>query len=339
LISSAFLKTGVAACAVLILVGCATTTGLVSSGARYDPNKPQTFLPGATVDQAKGVAMGAAASKGWSVLQSTDDTLLLQRVLDAAAAEGNLPGASVAPLPPVVQVRSSFFRRDLGVDVVLDAQVVTGRGTEQERSVDFTDNYRQELMQSLASLRQAWSTTGSRVASAIPPLPTSAAAPSSPAAAGAASAGGEAAAVPVASAAATQPVALAGPAGTSAWGPTRFSAPEPEPIPEPVVRLEERSLASAPAPVEEASRPAAPVALAGTAPERSANMLVLNPPTDTGLWSYYAEHYARIRGCDLADGGAVLIEKQNYSETHRVDCAGGRSFLVRCNAGVCRGLR
>ena len=339
MISSAFLKTGVAACAALIVVGCATTTGpvLQPSGARYDPNKPQTFLPGASVDQAKGVAMGAAVSKGWSVLQSTDDTLLLQRMLDAAAAESSLPGASVAPLPPVVQVRSSFFRRDMGVDVVLDAQVVTGRGTEQEKSVDFTENYRGELTQSLASLRQAWDTTGSRVASAIPPLPTSAAPPSTPALAGPASAGGEAAAVPAASAGAKPPAAVAGPAGTSAWGPTRFSAPAPVPLQEPAVRVEDRSLASVPAPVEEASRPAAP--LAGTAPEQSANMLVLSPPTDAGLWSYYAEHYARIRGCDLADGGAVLIEKQNYSETHRVDCAGGRSFLVRCNAGVCRGLR
>jgi hypothetical protein len=68
-------------------------------------------------------------------------------------------------------------------------------------------------------------------------------------------------------------------------------------------------------------------------------MLVLRQPGDTGIWAYYAEHYARVRGCTLTDGGSVLVEKQNYSETHRVDCEGGRSFLVRCNAGVCRGLR
>jgi hypothetical protein len=68
-------------------------------------------------------------------------------------------------------------------------------------------------------------------------------------------------------------------------------------------------------------------------------MLALNPPSESGVWAYYAEHYARIRGCTLNDQGSELVEKASYSETHRVHCEDGKTFLVRCNAGVCRGLR
>jgi hypothetical protein len=68
-------------------------------------------------------------------------------------------------------------------------------------------------------------------------------------------------------------------------------------------------------------------------------MMALNQPAPTGVWAYYAEHYARVRGCTIAGEGAVLVEKQPDYEMHRVYCEGGQTFLVRCNAGVCRGMR
>jgi hypothetical protein len=349
LISAVTFKTCVGLAAAVLLGGCATTS-FTSGGASYDPNLPRTFLSGADIAQAKGVAMGSAVSKGWTVSRSSADTLVLQRTLNAAAAESVSPGASLAPLPSLVEVRSSFFQRDNGVDVVLDAQVVTGRGTDKEEKLDYTDGYRQELMRSLASLRQAWSQSGWRVASAVPPLSTAAA-----------------------SADASQDSAdslLEDPVPT-AWGSVEaprseaaaqaFDTEAPEPrnaaqTPDPG-GLEEASVAGpdAPAAASVEAEARAPAQLPAPAPaaadvsrveavptsvsEPAPNMLALTRPTDSGVWSYYAEHYARVRGCSPTDGGAVLVEKENYSETHRVDCAGGRSFMVRCNAGVCRSLR
>jgi hypothetical protein len=70
------------------------------------------------------------------------------------------------------------------------------------------------------------------------------------------------------------------------------------------------------------------------------NMLTLSTaPSGTGVWAYYAEHYARVRGCRLAGEGAVLMRKTPEHEEHRVYCEGGQTFLVRCNAGICRGLQ
>ena len=68
-------------------------------------------------------------------------------------------------------------------------------------------------------------------------------------------------------------------------------------------------------------------------------MLTLQQPQGTGVWAYYAEHYARIRGCSLAGEGAVLVEETKAYEVHRVYCEGGTTFLVKCNAGTCRGMR
>ena len=153
----------------LLLVGCASAP--MSGGALYYPNKPQVFLANADIGQAKGVAMGAAVTKGWKIIQGGDDTLILQRPLNAAAAESLSPGSSLATTPPVVEVRSQFFPRQGGVDVVLDAQAVVHRGTEEEHREDFTEAYRPELTRSLESLRIAWGESRQRIASAIPPLP------------------------------------------------------------------------------------------------------------------------------------------------------------------------
>jgi hypothetical protein len=67
-------------------------------------------------------------------------------------------------------------------------------------------------------------------------------------------------------------------------------------------------------------------------------MLTLTEATGTGTWAYYAEQYARLRGCTLTEQGSVLVETRSDSEIHRVPCVGADSVLLKCQNGVCRGL-
>lgn len=330
---SAIIRVSTLLIAALLAVGCASTP-TPSGGAKYDPNKPRIFLPNANVEQAKGVAMGSAVSKGWVLAQSNGDTLILQRDLNAAAAESIAPGAGLAPLPPVLEVHSSFFPRQGGVDVVLDAQVITGRGTDKQKRNDFTESFRPELMRSLAALRKAWNDSGWRVASAIPPLTTPEPLPDDALdldAPASVTDGADSVVEVPASEVETQ----SSPSRVqSAWG-IAASPNQSGSVP-----VEERSYARSIAqPSEAIGPPPGQPAPASTTGEAASNMIALNQPRDTGVWAYYAEHYARVRGCTLTESGANLVEKQQFSETHRIDCIDGKSFLVRCNAGDCRGLR
>jgi hypothetical protein len=95
------------------------------------------------------------------------------------------------------------------------------------------------------------------------------------------------------------------------------------------------------APVEERYAGATPAPVSGgagaTGPAN--DMLALNRTGEPGVWAYYAEHYAKIRGCEIAGEGAVLEDKKPEFELHRVYCESGQSFLVKCNAGTCRGMQ
>ena len=68
------------------------------------------------------------------------------------------------------------------------------------------------------------------------------------------------------------------------------------------------------------------------------NMLTLSNAGGTGTWAYYAEQYARLRGCNVTDAGSQLIESRTDGEIHKVSCVGSDSQLVKCQNGVCRGL-
>jgi hypothetical protein len=314
-----------------LLLGCASAP--MSGGPVYDPELPQIFLANAEPDQVMGVAMGAAITNGWKIVESKDSMFVQQRPLNAAAAEAIAPGASLATLPAVVEVRSQFFPRMGGVDVVLDAQAVVHRGSEDERREDFTETYRAELMQSLGSLRQAWSETRQRIASAIPPLPPESG-EQQPEEAEGGTAFAAATQVDTAVASAPQDESADNPVQT-AWGSGSPPARPPAPV-------ESRLSRPSPQPLAVTE----PLAVAQTPPDLSAvdsagNMMALKEPPSlsTGVWAYYAEHYARVRGCELAGQGAVLIEKTPAYEQHRVYCEGGQTFLVKCNAGTCRGVR
>jgi hypothetical protein len=118
-----------------------------------------------------------------------------------------------------------------------------------------------------------------------------------------------------------------------------WSAPR-APVAEPLVisnvgndapAIEHVSSETTPAPV-----PAAPPPRAATPND---HMLALNQTANQGVWAYYAEHYAKIRGCDISGRGATLENKQPEFEIHRVHCESGQSFRVRCNAGTCMGIQ
>ena len=76
------------------------------------------------------------------------------------------------------------------------------------------------------------------------------------------------------------------------------------------------------------------------APVERNEMLALDAGTGRkGLWAYYAEDYAQLRGCNVADQGAVLLTETDGFEVHEVHCASGPNFLMRCQGGVCEQMR
>jgi hypothetical protein len=329
----------VAVSAGLLVGGCASSPGPASvdpAGASYNANNPQTFLSYANIEQAKGVAMGSAVSKGWQVADSSDRALLLERPLNSAAAESFAPGSSVGATPPKILVKTEFFERGNGVDVVLSATAVAFAGTENEKREDVTEAYRPDLERSLASLQSTWAKSQGRVATATPPTPTSGAPvvvdpnvplapmpgdPSSVQAASTASAGEPGTGI------GTGWIGTSGAAASTAGAGQSGSLPP----------VETRGLS------DPYAQAAAPTSSAGVEdlsqqPYASDSMVVLNEPVNEGIWAYYAEHYARVRGCALTGNGAELVEKTQEYELHRVPCEGGQMFEVRCNAGVCRGL-
>jgi hypothetical protein len=271
------------------------------------------------MENAKSVAMGAAVSKGWKIVSSSGNQLLLQRTLDRTPdpqiTGTQVPGAK----PPLVQVQAGFFPRPNGIEVTVGADLITSRGTEEEQKRDFTTAYKKDLMHSLASLKKAWAATAPRVASAMPPLETPDDLGSPPTA--------------------EESKEIAHTEGPGQWGPTNWSN-EAAPA-------GQQAGPASPSPPAAPRETAAPVVAEGAgarpAPgedrDQGGSMVALNERADSGVWAYYAEQYARAHGCNLTGQGAVLVEKQPEYEIYRVDCQGGEKFLLRCNAGSCEEMQ
>lgn len=87
------------------------------------------------------------------------------------------------------------------------------------------------------------------------------------------------------------------------------------------------------------SRHPAPVPWAGDPPPTpepiSPRMDGAEPLGPVGTWAYYAESYARSRGCLLTDSGARLESAGADWERHRVPCQDGRLLRVFCRFGDC----
>ena len=91
-------------------------------------DKPQTFLAGAEVQQAKSLAMGSAVTKGWKIIDASDNRFLIGRPLNIATA-GRIAGEPVTA--PWVEVRTDFNARRAGVDVVAGAALIADKITEK----------------------------------------------------------------------------------------------------------------------------------------------------------------------------------------------------------------
>ncbi len=152
-----------------LLSGCAGNQ-LVSDG--FDAtNRPQLFFPGANRAEVKGLAMGAARTKGWSIVQSRDDRLVMQRPVDPSSPSALALAPATSSVPPVIEVTSAFIEQSGGVTVALGAALISQPpGEKAPKRIDYTENYRDALTQSLESLRSNWTANRQRVANAMPTL-------------------------------------------------------------------------------------------------------------------------------------------------------------------------
>lgn len=313
---------------------------------------PTLTLAGARETEVKALAMGAARARGWTLTETAEQHSVAQRPF---------PGATDAS---TLEVTSYFVQRPGAVAVYLAAARLSQGADGTPLREDVTEQLRPTLMQSLESLRQSWNLYHPRVARAAPPtrapagayaeeddLPTAdlvADQPSDPApvAAGArAPTAAETAPIP-----APAPAPALAPAPVPSAAPT-LAAPRPgstggAPVtdatlggPTPI-RREPPPAASMPAlagPV--GASPSAAAAPPLPAPVPQDHMLTLPSASARQVtWTYYAEQYARLNGCDIADQGALLIEARGDGEIHRVPCIGQNSVLVLCERGECRGL-
>jgi hypothetical protein len=367
----------------LLLVGCASSpTTPYANQAPTDARQPvdlsrlpQMALPGATLPEVKALAMGAARSKGWTIGEASADRLIVQRPADTPYLASAAPGAASVLPGSTIEVTSFFTNTGGGVTVATMAEVVTPplAGAPAART-DYTDAFRDSLMQSLDSLRDAWSRNQGRLSRAAPPsegwrsawdesssgapvsAPTDAPSSQPTAWADAApeTAPNRAPTSPPSSATngANQPAKPQAPTAAPSTSNTASRSSGAVPIPTyNRTAPEPRYRSSSTVPVVDgstaingASRPAAPSTAVAQEPRWTAqdNMMSLPETPRRGAgsvaWSANAEQYARQRGCQVAPGGAQLIESRQDGEVHKIPCEGSDSFLVKCQNGTCQGL-
>ena len=336
---------------------------------------PRLMLPGATTAEVRSLALGAARSRGWTVknVDLTDERLVVERPADASVLALAAPGMAAVP-GSMLEVTTLLKNYGGGIEVATLAQVVTpayaGRPAER---IDYTDQFRDPLMQSLDSLRERWIRDRERLARATPPAEgwrdawedsgTPPAGQPAPVAAGSTQAAQVTPApVPPAPAAPTYtPPPSAPPRTDTSVAPRAASTPPSQiesGIPRPTYTRrpttpEPRYTPPGAAPVVDASSnlnrlpPREPAPVSGTSGVARDNMMSL-PRTEPApmttaagprmLWSANAEQYARQRGCQVAGSGSQLIESRQDGEVYKVPCQGSDSFLIRCQDGLCQGL-
>ncbi|MGB5833918.1 MAG: hypothetical protein WBG92_18290 [Thiohalocapsa sp.] len=318
----------------LALSGCASTSsGKVAIGSISD--LPQTMLNGAELDDARAVAMGTARTKGWTIKDAAANRLLLERELSNSSPQATALGSSLTP--PTIEVETDLVERSEGTVVALKAFVVTNPGTQEEKRIDYTSDYENQLLISLSSLQSAWLSSRNKIASKVP-LPSEQDAeeqsqsqndPSvaEPVVAGTPDSPGLSSAD--ASPVVAEPSSAPPPQLSSA--PTATEAPDLG-VAQTTSALPEASGGGLPS----TATSAAPVL---TEPAPRNDMLVLNSSSRKGLWAYYAEDYARLRGCAIGDRGAVLMQETPTFELHEVECAGSSNMLLKCQGGVCNAVQ
>lgn len=320
-------------------------------------NLPQTLLNGAELEHARSVAMGTARSKGWTIKEAAANQLLLERGLSSDSPQAAALAAGNLVTPPKIQVETNLAERRDGTIVALRAFMVTNPGTSDEQRIDYTSDFENELLISLSSLQSAWIQNRARVTSVVP-LPSELDAEQQDVSR---DGGAEAEALPVGTAvaaaesapvaemstapvenppaAAVSPVAGTSPDTSPSPGARASQVAQATPTPAadttPIARTQLPPPSSGGLP--ETARPAAPATGVAAVPRN--DMLVLNESTRKGLWSYYAEDYARLRGCAIGDRGAMLLQETPTFELHEVECVGAANVMVKCQGGVCEPMR
>lgn len=161
--------------AVGLFSGCATAPRTVGVEQEVEPDSvqgPSVLIAGARIAEVRSLAMGAARSKGWTIVSASDRKLVLRRPVNTDAPQAVALGLGDAGAPAEVEVRTYFQEQSGGVNVVANAQLVThvqGKGPAEQRT-DYTETYRDSLTRSLGSLRTAWAAHHERVARGLPPV-------------------------------------------------------------------------------------------------------------------------------------------------------------------------
>jgi hypothetical protein len=381
----------------LVQAGCATSPTTTSTDIRPGlweaGDRPAMMFPGASRSEVKALAMGAARTRGWNILDSTEDRMVVGRPLDPASALARQLGRSDGQ----VEVTTYFAEQRGGLQVAMDAEVITqAPGSDRAPRTDVTESLRPALTDSLESLHSSWSKNRSRVANAAPPIGGALAdeddtqggdlASERDPAAWTNEAAAEIIAPPATAPRIAEPRApTPSPAPSTAVAPVaQRYVPPPTPVTAsapvapigraptttattwPTTRATSSSIASLPSSRPPAGRPAPVVdasaipqrrvsppvstqpmtlpepipdpSVAAEAPLEGDSMLALYPSSTDVSWSYYAEQYARLRGCNVAPTGAILIDSRTDGEILKVPCNGADSMIVQCQNGDCRGL-
>lgn len=354
-------------CATVLLVGCGAQPkrpdAFMSAGG------PEILLPGGSRDEARLLAMGMARSKGWTILESQGDRLVLQRQLPANAPQARLLSAEDAALaPPALEVTTGFVERNTGVLTNLQAFIVTNPGTEAERRLDYTDEYQDELLISLNALASAWLENRERIASEIPIPPDPDSLVETAETAEADNTGDALQAEPwdaeplADTAVAEQPDTPgaerywpdeASDQRISAWadaGPDPIEADlspirvadspatptDPSPSAPPLATSARSSVDTRTITTAAAGPSPPPLFEPDTTPAEPNSMLALNEQAFSGSWGAYAIESASQRGCAVGGRGAVLLNESDGGELHEVQCDNGPNLLLRCQGGICR---
>ncbi|WP_295542569.1 hypothetical protein [uncultured Thiohalocapsa sp.] len=333
----------------LALAGCAGLErsgrgdGQVDAGDLAD--LPRVSLPGARLQEARSVAMAAARTKGWTILTADANRLVLERQLPPDAPQAQALGSVLAP--PRIQVVTDIAERSDGTVVALRAFVLSNPGTPEERRIDYTADYESQLLISLSALTSSWIAARDKLRSQVPVLATTEADATDTDAVGdlgdaatTVSAGAAQAAV------AARPAPTSAPEAADARARTGRASPETGQTTPPAIddwrggdargAMAQRAVTG----VDGAVTGPSPIAPTAPADSGAPNeMLVLNRQGRTGLWAYYAEDFARLRGCALGGRGAVLLQETDGFEVHEVECVGRNNLLVKCRGGVCEPMR